>query len=139
MDAPELGVEDDIELAGGLLMGVGCKVFTEDAQRCGALTSEPGELGCFLFSVPRDVSTIWTSSGKLKLSQVASIANELGGAEPSSPERQLALAIQLQRRLSYGAEPYVRPRYTHRIATTQGIDCSDLGGGMRLRPSASSR
>lgn len=126
IDAPELGIEEDVVMPGGQLFGLTNNIFTADAQRCGPLTPSGREVGCYLFTVPRDASSVWTLVGQLKLSEVTGIANELSsGVDEEGAPRGLASLVGLTRRMYHGVDPYVRVGAAPRVPNDPSVDCTD--------------
>ncbi|MCB9651052.1 MAG: hypothetical protein H6730_31345 [Deltaproteobacteria bacterium] len=133
IDAPELGLEDTIDLPGGLVLGLSNKTFTSDQLRCQGVTPGTGELGCFLTQTPAGPSAGWALAGQLKLAQVTSIANELsgaiGGGGSDLPIGDILTAVlPLLRGLNHGILASV---FTEEFAKVnkdgQAGDCTDPG------------
>lgn len=133
IDAPELGLEDTIDLPGGLVLGLGSKTFTADALRCQGTTPGTGELGCFVAQTAAGPSAGWALAGQLKLSQVTSIANELsnaiGGDGGDLPIGDILTAVlPLLRGLNHGVTASVFGTEFAKVNKDgQTGDCSDPG------------
>lgn len=131
IDAPELGLEDTIDLPGGLVLGLGSKTFTADDLRCQGLTPGANELGCFVAQTPAGPSAGWALAGQLKLSQVTSIANELSNAIGGDGEELpigdiLTAVLPLLRGLNHGVTASVFGEEFAKVNKDgQTGDCSD--------------
>ncbi len=131
IDAPELGLEDTIDLPGGLVLGLGSKTFTSDDLRCQGVTPADGELGCFVAQTAAGPSAGWAMAGQLKLSQITSIANELsnavGGDGGDLPIGDILTAVlPLLRGLNHGVTASVIGENFPKINKDgQTGDCSD--------------
>lgn len=87
IDAPELGLSmQKTNLPGGLVFALGSKKFTVDKTdtsgglRCQGYTPTENELGCFAARAPKGPGVAWALAGRLKLSDVSSIAGTLSNA-----------------------------------------------------------
>lgn len=130
IDAPELGLEDTIDLPGGLVLGLGSKTFTSDELRCQGVTPADGELGCFVAQTASGPAAGWAMAGQLKLSQITSIANELSNAVGGDEELPigdiLTAVLPLLRGLNHGVTASVLGQDFPKINKDgQTGDCSD--------------
>lgn len=136
IDAPELGLNmEEVDLPGGVLLGLGNKKFTADGtgMRCQGTTPSANELGCYLARAPAGNGAAWVLAGQLKLSQVTSIANQLssvlgGGSSDELPIGDLLTAVlPLVRSLNHGVNAALDiTEYPKVKADPAGTtDCSD--------------
>jgi hypothetical protein len=113
IDAPELGLNnEELDLNGGFLLGLGTKTFTDDMTHCRGVTPGGNELGCYLVRAPAGVTTGYVFAGELKLSDLTSIANELSQLfsgeqiDPENSYRGLLMAVSpLILNLRHGLAP----------------------------------
>lgn len=133
IEAMELGIDDTIDLPGGLVLGLGSKTFTSDELRCQGVTPGANELGCFVAQTPAGPSAGWGLAGQLRLSQVTSIANELssaiGGDGSDLPIGDILTAVlPLLRNLNHGLLASVQAEQFSKVNKDgQSGDCSDPG------------
>jgi hypothetical protein len=139
IDAPELGLDNEmVDLPGGVMLGLGNKTFTDDTTsasgpvRCrdGAVGTD--EIGCFLSRAPKGPAAGWVLAGRLKLSDVTSIANELsnalggGGTEDINIGSILTAVLPLVRSLNHGITASLDIEEFAKVPTAGGAgDCSD--------------
>ncbi|MFO0727106.1 MAG: hypothetical protein U1E65_25215 [Myxococcota bacterium] len=90
INAPQLGLNNqNTNLPGGLVFALGTQKFTVDyaagppavpGLRCQGYNPAEGELGCFAARAPAGPGVAWALAGRLKLSDVSSIAGTLSNA-----------------------------------------------------------
>ena len=127
INAPELGLDDVVDMSGSMLWGLGTRNFSENPERCGAAMVGPDDVGCYTVTIPKGVQAAWTLTGALKLSEVTGFANELSGVLSGDVpgEQGLMGFVQLGRKLTHGVDPYVRITHAARVPTSPSTDCSD--------------
>lgn len=136
IDAPELSLNmEEVDLPGGVMLGLGAKMFTNDKTGARCQGSEPGagELGCYVARAPAGKGAAWVLAGQLKLSEVTPIATQLsgalgGGGTDDLPIGELLTAVlPLLRSLNHGINASVDtvefPKVTVEGGQTAG--CTD--------------
>lgn len=126
--APQLGLDGVYDMPTGFGMAVGSQQLTAPPERCFGAPVGADELGCFLARGRFGFGAGWTLSGRLRLSQITSIANELAGVlegDPVPPELIVDFA-RIARQLNHGVEPALRFEPTPNVNTANGSgDCSN--------------
>lgn len=128
IDAPELGFDqEEVELPGGFMMGLGTKRFTAGPERCFGAAPGSDELGCFVVRTDEGHRGLWTLSGQLKLSRITSIANELSQALAGEGAGPLAyLLTDVIRQLHHGVAASIETTGVPKVAVPgSGADCSN--------------
>jgi hypothetical protein len=136
INAPELSLNnEEVDLPGGVMLGLGTKMFTNDmgGARCQGNEPGAGELGCYVARAPAGKGAAWVLAGQLKLSQVTPIATQLsgalgGGGTDDLPIGDLLTAVlPLLRSLNHGVNASVDTQEFPKVTVEGGLPagCTD--------------
>lgn len=119
IDVPELGLDmQDVDLPGGVMLGLGSKRFTADATRCqrtgSALDAYLGDddLGCFLARAPEGRTAGWAFAGQLRIADLTAIASQItaavdGGGDDLPIGELFTAVLPLLRSLNHAVAPAI--------------------------------
>lgn len=134
INAPELSLNnEEVDLPGGVMLGLGNKMFTNDmgGARCQGDEPGPNELGCYVARAPKGKGAAWVLAGQLKLSEVTPIATQLsgalGGGGGDLPIGDILTAVlPLLRSLNHGINASVETEEFAKVPTDAAmpVDCT---------------
>lgn len=83
VDAPELSLQDTIDMPGNAVVGLGTNIFTDDSAgrmtRCSDGGPSASQLGCYVLPTERGHNAPWALAGSFRIAEVlpfAALANE---------------------------------------------------------------
>ena len=113
IDAPELMLNNQqVDLPGGLVVGLGSRTFTGDTTRCRGVAPGTDELGCFVVRAPAGPTAAWGFGGQLPIADLGTIANQLsdllGGTGTDVPIGDILAAVfPLVQNLNHAVDPVI--------------------------------
>lgn len=134
INAPELSLNNqEVDLPGGVMLGLGPKIFTDDmgGLRCSGDSPGANELGCYVARAPAGKGAAWVLAGQLRLSEVTPIATQLSGALGGGSGDDLPIGdiltavLPLLRSLNHGINASVETTEFPKVAVEAGTDCTN--------------